>query len=187
MDIAPEYMLAGVILVLMVIVVAVVAVIASLFIIQPDFPGILSFLASTTTSSTTTTTTTSTSTTTSTESTTTTESTSTTTTTTLAPFYICEKSISESFMVPTQCQSKPPAGAVNAKPGPWYDSKIKATVTYNITNAIEDYDFSNSKVSGDKCRYLISKSPNGKFCTDFISCVIPNNLSTVRDAQLIKP
>jgi hypothetical protein len=90
-------------------------------------------------------------------------------------------------MVPTKCQSKPPAGSTGVKPSSWFDSVVKAVVTYNLTNGIEDYGSYEAKVSGDQCNYVNSRLPEGKFSSDFLSCAIPNNITRTTNGTLVKP
>jgi len=190
LNIAPEYLLAGVLAVLVLSIVLVVAVTGAWLILKPDIqmPEISSMVAPTTT---TTSTTTSTSTTTTLQSTTTTTetstSTSTSTTTTLAPFYVCDDSITESGMVPTRCQNKPPMFVKTGTSGEWYDTKISATVVYNLTNAAGDYDELRSRISGEDCAYRETVVKDMKFNMQMTSCEKPTHLEKTIKGKRIVP
>ena len=180
MEIAPEYLLAGVLFILVAAIVLVVAVAAAWMVVQPDMGGLAGvssiFGTTTTTTTSTTTSTTTTDTTTSTTSTTTT-TTSTSTSTTMAPFYVCDMSITESAMVTTKCQEKPPMFTKTTKAGPWLDMKISATIIYNLTNAVSTYDDYRAKIGGSECMYFESGVKDMKFNMQQTTCAKPVNLT----------
>jgi hypothetical protein len=102
----------------------------------------------------------------------------------MKPFYVCEKVIEKTGLVPTRCQNKPPAGCVTCTPGDWYDSQIKATVKYELVNASGAYNDFQAKIDGSTCNYICS-DVDGKFADDRKSCEIPNYLNMSSDAKFI--
>jgi cytoskeletal protein RodZ len=192
LDIAPEYLLAGVLFLVVLAIIAVVSVTALWVVFKPDLPfpqlqepstttlpAIPPETTTTTAQSTTSTTTTTTETTTSTDSTTTTQ----------APFYVCDNTVTDTnIMVTTRCQETVTnTRGGNAGGTRYYDTKVSATVAYNLTNAAGAYREGVSRIVGTECQYLeVFDKTTMKF-SQFISCVKPKNLTTTRPARRVIP
>jgi hypothetical protein len=78
-------------------------------------------------------------------------------------------------------------GVKVGKPGPWYSTKVTASIIYELNNTLGGYDEFRAKIAGAECMFVQSKVTDMKFNKDRMTCAKPVNQTKTQAGTLIQP